>query len=270
MVIYAVSGNASVKSLFLGGVVPGVMLTIVMIVVHMVLCGKQDKNLKTTFSIARVWRTFRNAILALLMPVIILGGIYAAIFTPTEAAAVSVVYAFIIAKYVYKTLTWTEFRQLTVKAGISASIIVFVICSSAPFSWLLTRSGIPEVIAEIAVNVFQSKVLIIFMINILLLFLGMFLDTSAIIPMVTPLLLPIALQFGIDSVAFGVIMVVNTSIGMITPPLAANLFVACRVSKVSLEEVSISILPYLAAEIAVVFFISYFPQIFMWIPQMVK
>jgi C4-dicarboxylate transporter DctM subunit len=270
MVIYAVSGNVSVKSLFLGGVIPGVLLATVMILMHIILCGKQDRNLRTKFSFGRVWKTFRNAILALLMPVIILGGIYAAIFTPTEAAAVSVVYAFIIAKFVYKSLTWDGFRKLTIKAGISASIIVFVICSSAPFSWLLTSSGIPEVVAEIAVNVFQNKILILFMINILLLFLGMFLDTSAIIPMMTPLLLPIALQFGIDSVAFGIIMVVNTSIGMITPPLAANLFVACRISKVSLEEVSISILPYLAVEIAVVFVISYFPQIFMWVPMMVK
>jgi C4-dicarboxylate transporter DctM subunit len=270
MVTYAVASNASVQSLFLGGLVPGVLLAIALIISNICLCGKSDRNLKTNFSVSRVWKTFKEAILALLMPVIILGGIYTGIFTPTEAAAISCVYAFLIAKCVYKSLPWSKFKKLTMKSAVNASIILFVVCLAAPFSWLLTSSGIPEIISAFAMEVFKSKILILFIMNIILLFFGMLLDTGSIILMLTPIFMPIMLQLGIDPVALGIIMVVNTSIGMITPPMATNLFVACRISKVSLEEVSYSILPYMAVEIVVLMFITYFPEIFMWIPNMAK
>jgi C4-dicarboxylate transporter DctM subunit len=270
MVTYAVASNASVQALFLGGLVPGILLALALIITNMVLCGRYDKNLKTRFSLPRVWKTFKDAILALLMPVIILGGIYSGIFTPTEAAAISAVYAFIIAKFVYKTLPWAAFKKLTIKAAINASIVLFVVCLAAPFSWLLTSSGVPELISAFVMEVFKSKILILMMANILLLFFGMLLDTGSIILMLTPILMPITLQLGIDPVALGIIMVVNTSIGMITPPMATNLFVACRISKVTLEEVSYSILPYMAVETVVLFIITYFPEAFMWVPDIVK
>jgi C4-dicarboxylate transporter DctM subunit len=270
MVTYAVASNASVQSLFLGGLLPGVLLATALVVTNICLCGKYDKNLKTTFSLSRVWKTFREAILALLMPVIILGGIYTGVFTPTEAAAISAVYAFIIAKFVYKTLPWSKFKKLTIKAAVNASIVLFVVCLAAPFSWLLTSSGIPEVISAFVMETLKSKFVILLIANIILLFFGMLLDTGSIILMLTPIFMPITMQLGIDPVALGIIMVVNTSIGMITPPMATNLFVACRISKVSLEEVSYSILPYMAIEIVVLMIITYFPETFMWIPNMVK
>jgi C4-dicarboxylate transporter DctM subunit len=270
MVTYAVASNASVQKLFLGGFIPGIMLAIALIIINMCLCGKYDKNLKTELSLKRIWKTFKAAILALLMPIIILGGIYTGVFTPTEAAAISAVYAFIIAKFIYKTLSWTKFRKLTIKAAINASIVLFVVCLAAPFSWLLTSSGIPEVISSFVLDVLKSKFVILLIANVILLFFGMLLDTGSIILMLTPIFMPIMLQLGIDPVALGIIMVVNTSIGMITPPFATNLFVACRISKVSLEEVSYSILPFMAVEIVVLMFITYFPEIFMWVPNMVQ
>jgi C4-dicarboxylate transporter DctM subunit len=270
MVTYAVASNESVQSLFLGGVVPGVLLTVVLIITDICLCGKQDANIRTSFSCSRLWNTFKKAILALLMPVIILGGIYSGIFTPTEAAAIATAYAFIIAKYIYKTLSWEIFRKVTIKAAINASIVLLVICLAAPFSWILTSSGMPGIIAEFVIDVFQNRILILLMINILLLFLGCLLDTSSIILMMTPILIPITAQLGINTVALGIIIVVNTSIGAITPPMAVNLFVACRISKVTLEEISFSILPFIAVEIVVTLFITYFPSIFMWVPGLVK
>ncbi|MDR1316295.1 MAG: TRAP transporter large permease subunit [Spirochaetales bacterium] len=269
MITFAVASNASVKSLYFGGIIPGILIAIALIFVNILTCRKYGLA-QTNFSILKVWKTFKDAILALLMPVIILGGIYTGVFTPTEAAAVSAVYAFIIAKFVYKALPWTLFRKITIKAAINASIVLFVITLAASFSWYLTMSGVSAKMSSFVIEVFKTKFFILLMMNILLLFFGMLLNASSIILLLTPILLPITTQLGLDPVAVGIITVVNCSIGAITPPMAVDLFVACRISKVSLEDISFSVLPFMAAEIFVCLLITYVPDIIMFLPDIMR
>lgn len=213
-------------------------------------------------------RKITEAVWALLMPGIILGGIYGGIFTPTEAAAVSCLYAVIISVFVYKELRFSDMREILGKSAVSTALVLLVCSVSSPFSWVMTSAGLPGRIASTILALFHSKLLILFMMNLVLLFLGCFLETQAIILLITPILLPLATELGLPAIALGIIIVINTSIGMITPPMAVNLFVASEISGVSIINVSKRIIPYLAAEMAVLLLLTYAPDIIMWFPRL--
>ena len=270
MVTYAVIAGVSIGKMFLAGFIPGLSLATAIIVVAVVTCRKFEIKSIEDITFGKIIKSFTDAIWAILMPVIILGGIYGGVFTPTEASAVSVVYALFVAKFIYKELEWKDLPAIISRSAVSTAVVLFTICLSAPFTWLMTSANIPTTLANGVLAAFSNKYVILFIANVVLLFLGCFLETQSIILLMTPILLPLFITLGVDPIALGIIMVINTSIGMITPPMAVNLFVAIGIAKISIGDISRRIVPFLAAEIAVLLIITYFPDIITWLPNLLS
>lgn len=267
MVTYAVTASVSVGTMFLAGVVPGILLAVVLVATNIVLCAKYDAPMTGTVSLGMVLHSFKEAILAILMPVIILGGIYGGFYTPTEAAAVACVYSLIVSMFVYRELDLKGLYDILVKSAVGSAVVLFVVSMSAPFAWFMTYQDLPALIATSVLGLFQNKIILLLAMNALLLFLGCFLETQSIILLVTPILLPIATSIGLSPIALGIIIIINTSIGMITPPMAVNLFVASGIAGTGIGAVSKRILPYLAVEIITLLVMTYIPIIITWLPS---
>lgn len=268
MVTYAVTASVSVGTMFMAGIVPGILLALVLIATNIVICRKYDAAEVKKVSAKEFFVSFREAFLAILMPVIILGGIYGGLFTPTEAAAVACIYAFLISVFVYKELKLSDIYEIFKKSAVSSAVVLFVVSMSAPFGWFMTHQNMPTQIASSVLGMFDNKVILLLMINVILLFLGCFLETQSIILLVTPILVPIATSLGLSPVALGIIIIINTSIGMITPPMAVNLFVASGIANVSIGQISKRILIYLGAELAALLVMTFIPGIITWLPNM--
>lgn len=274
MITYGMVASVSVAKLFIGGVIPGLMLAGILVVTNIVVCRKYDSKSNTikiqqTIQEQSLWQLFKEAIWAIIMPVIILGGIYGGIFTPTEAGVVSALYAFLVSKFVYRTITYQILSECFLKAGISTGLILIVIAFCGPFTWFMTSNRIPELIANTIVSFVQNKYLLILFINISLLILGCFFDAGSIILLISSIFIPVAMAVGISPFALGIIMVINTSVGMLTPPMAVNLFVAQQISGASIEEISKRVIPYLVVEGLFIIILSYFPGIIEWLPNIV-
>ena len=198
---------------------------------------------------------------ALLMPVIILGGIYGGIFTPTEASVVAVFYAFIIGVGVYRETKIADLPQVLRKTVISSAVIMFIIANAGLFSYLITRAGVPERIGAFLVDVLRTPALFLLGVNAALFVIGMFIETSASIIVLAPILAPVAQHFGVDPVHFGTIMVVNLALGMITPPFGVNLFAACTVARISLDQIVTRLIPFVLVVLACLMVITYVPVI---------
>ncbi len=267
MVTYAVTASVSVGTMFLAGVVPGILLAVVLVGTNIFLCSKYDSAETGKISMKQVLVSFKEALLAIFMPVIILGGIYGGLFTPTESAAVACVYAFIISVFVYKELTVAQVYEIFKKSAVSSAVVLFVVSLSAPFAWFMTNQNIPTLIATSVLGLFSNKVALLLMINLILLFLGCFLETQSIILLVTPILLPIATSLGLSPIALGIIIIINTSIGMITPPMAVNLFVATGIAGCSIGQISKRIVPYMVVEIVTLLLMTFVPSIITWLPS---
>lgn len=262
MVTYAVTAGVSIISMFSAGWVPGIMLIVGLCVANVIMCNKYDSVDTTKYPPKEYLIRFKDAFLALLMPVIILGGIYSGWFTPTESAAVACVYALIVSCLVFRELPLKKLYKVFVDSCVSSAVVLFVVGMSAPFAWFMTSENIPTMISTAVMNAFSNKFLILLVMNLLLLFLGCFLETQSIILLVTPILLPMATAIGVSPIALGLIIIVNTSIGMITPPMAVNLFVASGICKTSIGAVSKKIIPYLLLEFGILLLYTYIPIIF--------
>lgn len=261
MVTYAVTADQSILSMFKAGWIPGIMLAVALSITNIVTCHEFDSVDRTKYSAKDYLVRFKDALLALLMPVIILGGIYAGIFTPTESASVACIYALIVSAVVYHELSIKILYKIFLESAVSAACVLFVVAMSAPFAWFMTSENIPNIICNAALELFSNKYVMLLVINFILLFLGCFLETQSIILLVTPILLPLCSFLGISPVALGLIIIVNTSIGMITPPMAVNLFVAAGITKSSIGGVSKKIILYLIIEFAVLLLYTYIPVI---------
>ncbi|TRD22654.1 TRAP transporter large permease [Palleronia caenipelagi] len=269
-IIYGVTAEVSIGKLFLAGVIPGVMFAVMFMLMARFLLRKEEAVLQstTTFSGASVWKTFRASFLALLVPGIILGGIYSGIFTPTEAGAVAVVYAAIIGIFVYKDLTIRDLPEvLAGSAKTSGSILVLVIMATA-FGRLITLAQIPTNLSNSITGLSDNPIIILLLINLLLLVIGMFMETISSIIIMTPILLPVAQALGVDPIVFGVILTVNLAIGFCTPPLGVNLFVASSISKVSIESLSRAILPFFVGMLILLLLITYVPALSLALPSL--
>ncbi|MFZ5644698.1 MAG: TRAP transporter large permease [Bacillota bacterium] len=267
MVTYGIVASVSIGTMFIAGIIPGLLLALGIMLTSVLTCkGHEKKDIHARES---VWAAFKEAIWALLMPVIILGGIYGGVFTPTEASSVACMYAFLVSMYIYKELKFSQLPEIFGKAATSTALVLFVVSLSSPFSWLMTSGGVPTKLAGTMLGLFQNEIFILLAINFILLFLGCFLETQAIILLMTPMLLPLAQALGIHPVALGIIIVVNTSIGMITPPMAVNLFVASGIAKISIEEISKKIIPFLIVESLILVVLTYFSEIIMWLPNLI-
>ncbi|BAC12197.1 TRAP transporter large permease [Oceanobacillus iheyensis] len=261
LLVYGSSAEVSISNLFLAGIVPGVFIGLVLIIVSYIISKKEGFKPEGRASLGAVGKSFISAIWGILLPVIVLGGIYFGVFTPTEAAAVAIVYSLIIGLFVYKELTLRSLIDVTKKSVITSSMIMLVIAASNVFSWYLTFEQIPTNLASVLLNYANTEVAFLFLVIVILLLVGMFMDTSAAVLIFVPLFLPMVSQLGIDPIHFGIIMIVALSIGMITPPFGLNLFVASGISKVSLVEVIKSTAPFILVMIFALLVITFVPEL---------
>jgi len=269
MVILGTVGELSVGALFLAGVVPGILVGLSLLVVAYVISVKRDYPKEKRKSLKEFFLGLKDALLALLMPAIIMGGILGGIFTPTEAAVVAVFYAFLVSFLVYREIRWKDLPRVLIDSVVVTSIIMFVIANSAIFGWILANHQVPQAVAHIFLSITNNKWVLLLLINLFLLFVGTFMETTASLIILTPILLPLAVKVGIDPIHFGLVMVLNLVIGLITPPLGVCLFIACSIARITLEQIVKAILPFLIAAIGVLFIVTYIPELVLWLPRMV-
>lgn len=269
MVIYGVAGQQSISKMFMGGVIPGMMIAVGLSLMHVFMC----RNLKTKgleWSMGALLRAIRDGMWSILAPVIILGGIYAGIFTPTEAAVVAIFYTLFIGFFVHRELTLPGLmNSLKTTSWLTGRVLVIVFTAYA-FGRILTEYRIPIEIANWILEFTKQAYVVWFMVVLLLLFLGMFMETLAIILLVTPVLLPIMQAYGVDPIHFGVILVCCCGVGFSTPPLGENMFIASGIAHVSLERVALKALPFVFVNILVIVVLIVFPDLVTWLPNMLN
>jgi C4-dicarboxylate transporter DctM subunit len=268
MVVYAAATETSVGKLFMAGVIPGIVLGLMLIVAIYVRARILDIPRQPRASIMEVLKTGRDSLWGLLLIVIILGGIYGGIFTPTEAAAVAAVYAFIIAVYVYRDIKLTQVPKVLLDSGKVTVMLMFIVANALLFAHVLTTERIPQQIAETIIGWGMPAWQFLIVVNILLLIAGMFMEPTGIILIMAPILFPIATQLGIDPVHLGIIMVVNLEIGMVTPPIGLNLFVTAGITKMSIMKVARAALPWTMVLLAFLILITYVPAVTMFLPNL--
>ena len=270
MIIYGIVAEQSIPRLFLAGFIPGFVATaLLMFTVYIIAKKRNYVGDGAEFSWSEVRRTVVDGKWAILAPFIILGGIYSGAFTPTEAASVAVFYALLIGGVAYKELTIKKiFACLKVTAMISGAVLIIVGPAKA-FGELMSLLSVPDMIGEALSGVTESPFLLLMIISVILIITGMFLESIAQIILLTPLLLPIVMALGIDPIVFGIIMVISCEVGFLTPPVGANLFVAARITNLGIDKISIAVLPFLLAYIGVLIFVSLFPDLITWLPDLV-
>lgn len=268
MVIYAVIANTSVERMFLGGAIPGVLFGLLLMLYSRYFARKNNyRKEEGAFSWSGVWLHFKRSILALIMPAIILGGIFLGIFTATEAACVATVYTFIIGKLVYKTIKWKDIPNILFNAAKNTSIVMIIISSCAVLSWVLTSQQIPQQIAHALLSVSSNPTIVLLLISVFILVLGCFMDAVAIVVLISPIMLPILYQLGIDTVFFGVLLIINVCIGALTPPVGTCLFVASKIGNVSLSKTVKAVVPMVAIAIALLTVSIIWPDLILVLPN---
>jgi C4-dicarboxylate transporter DctM subunit len=269
-IVYGISAEQSVSILFIAGVVPGLLFAVGYMITAYILYNKNGFDATTDkFELSKVIRTFKDAFWALLAPVIILGGIYGGIFSPTEAASIAVFYALFVGLFIYKDMNIKDVFETFMKSSLTSGTVLILVAFASTFGRLLTLQQVPAKLANFLVNISDSPIVILLIINIFLLFVGMFMETIASIIILTPILLPVVSKIGVDPILFGVILTVNLAIGFCTPPLGVNLFVASGVSGLSIEKIAKSILPYFIVMIILLLLISYVPAVSLTLPRLI-
>lgn len=261
LVLFGVAAGVSIKDLFIAGIIPGLFVVgSLMILVYIISLfkgyGGGEKYGFIDFLIA-----LKDAFFAILMPVIILGGIYGGIFTPTEAAVVAVVYGLIIGIFVYREIKWKDLGRIFSSSIVITSVIMFIIACAGVFGYFLTREKVPAQMTELMLSITDNWIIVLLIINLILLIVGTFMETAAAIIILTPILVPIASAIGIDPVHFGIIMIVNLAIGFITPPVGINLFVASNIAGTKFENLVRAVIPFIIIMFIDVLIISFVPSI---------
>ncbi|MFO7653240.1 MAG: TRAP transporter large permease [Candidatus Krumholzibacteriia bacterium] len=269
LILYGVATDTSIGQLFLAGLGPGVLVAASLMALVLILCrvrgiGLNDGDDRPRFRVALV-----GALPALLVPVVILGGIYSGIFTPTEASAAAVAAAILVGMVFYRELKFRDLPRILAQTVIATTSIMLIISAAALFSFLIARSGLPNEIAAWFKEMFDSRIAFLLAVNILLLIVGMFIETSAAILVLAPILAPIAVAYGVDPVHFGLIIVVNLALGMITPPLGVNLFAACAVAKLPVEQIIPQLLWFVLTVFGALMIVTYVPAVSLWPMQMI-
>lgn len=268
-VLYGSITNISIGELFMAGVIPGILMGVSLVIAMRFSSRKRELKVMPKATAHERWLAFKDAIWALLMPVIILGGIYGGIFTPTEAAAVACVYGLVVGIFVYKTVRIKEFYRILIDSTKQTAVVMFIVCASSIFGYLITINGIASAATNALIAISGgNKYIFLIIVNILLLIVGCFLDGNSAFYIFTPILYPVAQRLGIDGVAFGVLMVMNLAIGMVTPPVGVNLYVACSLGGVSIKEICKGVWPFIIASITTLLIISYFPIFSTFLPSL--
>lgn len=268
MVIYGVSTSESIGRLFIAGIVPGILMALALLVVTYIVARVKKFPTLPRASLGEMWTAFRESAWGLFLVVIVIGGIYGGLFTPTEAAAVSAVYAFFVAVYVYKELPLKAVPKVLLQAGNMSAMLLYIITNAILFSFLLTTENIPQQLAQWIIELGLSPWMFLLFVNILLFFAGDFMEPSSIILILAPLFLPVAVSLGIDPIHLGIIMVINMELGMITPPVGLNLYVASGLARMGLTDVTKAAAPWILVVTAVLLLVTYVPQIALWLPNL--
>jgi len=268
MVVYGAITESSIGKLFIAGILPGIILTVVMMITVTVIARRQEMPRQERASFRTVVKTFREALWGLMLVLIILGGIYAGIFTPTEAAAVSAVYAFFIAVFVYRDISMNDVPHVLIEAAKITVMLMFIIANAFMFAFLLTTEQIPQMASEFIVGMGLPVWGFLLVLNVLLLLSGNFMEPTSVVLILTPIVFPIAMEMGIDPTHLGVLMIINMQIGLVTPPVGLNLFVTASVAELSLEETIKASFPWLAVLLAVLMLITYVPWISLVVPNL--
>lgn len=269
MVIYGVAGNASIGRMFLAGVIPGILVAIALMVPAYFISRKHGwKGNPTKRSKGSLIRAVNRAKWALMVPVIIMGGIYGGFFTPTESAAVASFYALIVGVFIYKEFCLRDIPGLFRVAALTVAPLLLIVAMATFFGQLISLLGIPMKMARALTSVTNDPLLLMLLINVFLLFVGMLMETVAAIVLLTPIILPLVVQLGFDPIHFGIIMIINLAVGFITPPLGVNLFVANSISNVPSEKIFVSALPFVISMLITLVLIIVFPQLSLWLPNL--
>lgn len=267
-IIYGSIAGVSIGQLFLGGAIPGILMGIYLMVAVNVIARRRNFPRAGRPTLRGLLDALRTSGPPLLLPVIILGGILAGVFTPTEAGAVAVVYALLLAMGFYRSLRTADLPKILLDTGVQTGVIMLVIAAAAPFSWLLAREQVGPAVVELLSHIGDNKILFLLLLNVILLVLGMFLDATAIMIIVVPVLVPVFAALGLDPVHMGVVVVMNLMIGLVTPPFGLVMYVVCDILKVTITDFTRELWPFLLALVAILLTITYFPELVLFLPEL--
>lgn len=269
MIVYGVAAGVSIGKLFAAGIIPGILYGVALMIESGRVCKKENIGYTKPFDGKEVWRTFKESIWALLVPGIILGGIYSGIFTPTESGAVAAVYAIVVGTVIYKELNLKDLLRTFAQSAANTAMILTILACSTAFSWIITSAGIGKTLGDWFMNITTSPIIFMGLVVVLLLFMGCFLDSNAIILIVTPVLAPVATALGVDLVHFGVVVVMVTCLGISTPPVGENLYIAAGIAGVKFESMVPYVIRFVVAAALICFLIAFVPQISLFIPNLI-
>ena len=267
MVMYSVSTNTSVGALFMAGVIPGLMLATMLGLTTWYLARKNDYPRLPKASVVQRMKSFKESIWGLMLIVLVMGGIYSGIFTPTEAAAISAVYAFIIAVFVYRDMGLKDVPRVLLSSANMSAMLLYIITNAVLFSFLMTHENIPQAMADWLLDKGLGVITFLLFVNIILLVAGNFMEPSSIVLIFSPILFPVAMKLGIDPVHFGIMMVVNMEVGMCHPPVGLNLYVASGITKMGITELTIAVWPWLLTMLVFLIVVTYWPGLSLWLPR---
>jgi C4-dicarboxylate transporter, DctM subunit len=274
MIVFGVISGSSVGALFLAGAIPGILIGIAMMCLNMFLLRKQIKlyRKKTIEKVTKrdVIMITRDGLLALIMPVIIVGGIINGVFTPTESAIVAVFYAFFVGYFIFRKIKLSKLPQLLLKSAVLSSVVMFIIAAAGLLAWVLASAQVPQEVGNLFLSITKDKNVFIILVIILLIFTGFFMGPTPALVILAPVLLPGAVAFDINVIHFGTIMVIGLVIGLITPPVGSVLFIICGVAKISLVRLTRAIIPFLILEIFILLLVGYLPFLSLWLPKILK
>ena len=268
MVMYAVATNTSVGALFMAGVVPGIALALVLGGVTYWRARKNNYPRLPKASWGERWAAFRKSAWGLFLIIVVMGGIYAGIFTPTEAAAMSAVYAFIVAVFIYKDLGLKDVPRVLLSSANMSAMLLYIITNAVLFSFIMANENIPQALADWMLGNGLGMIAFLLAVNVILLMAGNFMEPSSIMLIFAPILFPVAMKLGIDPIHFGIIMVVNMEVGMCHPPVGLNLYVASGITKMGITELTVAVWPWLLAMLGFLVVVTYVPELSLWLPRM--
>jgi len=267
MVMFSVATNTSVGALFMAGVIPGLALALTLGGVTWYRARKYDYPRQPKASWGERWAAFRGSVWGLLLIVVVMGGIYSGIFTPTEAAAMSAVYAFICAVFIYKDMGLKDVPKVLLSSANMSAMLLYIITNAVLFSFIMTNEGIPQALADWMLHQGFGVVTFLLAVNVILLLAGNFMEPSSIVLIFAPLLFPVAVALGIHPIHFGILMVVNMEVGMCHPPVGLNLYVASGITKMGITELTVSVWPWLLSMLCFLGLVTYWPTLSLWLPR---
>jgi C4-dicarboxylate transporter, DctM subunit len=268
MVMYSVSTNTSVGSLFIAGIVPGITLAALLGLTTWYIARKHNYPRLTKASWAERWTALRESLWGLMLVVIVIGGIYSGKFTPTEAAAVAAVYAFVVTTFIYKDMSLKRIPKVLLDSASMSAMLLYIITNAVLFSFLMTSENIPQAMADWMIAQGFGPVAFLLMVNVLLLLAGNVMEPSSIILIMAPMLFPVAMKLGIDPIHFGILIVVNMEVGMCHPPVGLNLYVASGITKMGISELTVAVWPWLLTMLGFLMVVTYWPSLTLWLPNL--